>query len=240
VSLAIRNLQVDVPADDFEVTVAFWAGALGATPRHADGPFVHLDGVRSAIGVHLQRLDAGEAGYHLDLEADDVDAEVARLEGLGAKVLARPPSWAVLVGPAGLRFCVVAGDAPPDHLAAQQPDRAYLDAVFIDVPPDDAEVATRFWSDALGARVETAAGEGHTYTGLADVQGPAGDLDVEVQRIGAAPRFHVDVSADDVLAEAVRLEELGARRVAAIETWVTLADPAGNLLCVVPHQEEAT
>ena len=44
---------------------------------------------------------------HLDIESDDVDAEVARLEKLGAKRVEQVKTWWVLEAPTGQRFCVV-------------------------------------------------------------------------------------------------------------------------------------
>ena len=44
---------------------------------------------------------------HLDIETDDVPAEVARLENLGAKRVAEVHSWVVMEAPTGQRFCVV-------------------------------------------------------------------------------------------------------------------------------------
>ncbi|MFC4011418.1 VOC family protein [Nonomuraea purpurea] len=43
---------------------------------------------------------------HLDLRADDLDAEIARLTGLGATVLATYDDWVVLADPEGNEFCV--------------------------------------------------------------------------------------------------------------------------------------
>jgi hypothetical protein len=44
---------------------------------------------------------------HLDIETDDIDAEVSRLEALGAKKVQRVHSWWVMEAPTGQRFCVV-------------------------------------------------------------------------------------------------------------------------------------
>jgi len=44
---------------------------------------------------------------HLDIETDDLDAEVARLEALGARRLGFVQRWWVLEAPTGQRFCVV-------------------------------------------------------------------------------------------------------------------------------------
>jgi hypothetical protein len=72
---------------------------------------------------------------------------------------------------------------------------------------------------------------------LTDVRGPGGPMTIEVQAIDGPPRMHVDLSTPDVAAESARLEGLGATRIAAIDTWIVLADPVGNLLCVIPARE---
>lgn len=43
---------------------------------------------------------------HLDLRADDVDAEAARLIALGATELHRVRSWITLADPEGNEFCI--------------------------------------------------------------------------------------------------------------------------------------
>jgi hypothetical protein len=48
-----------------------------------------------------------ESRVHLDIEADDLDAEVKRLEALGAKRVAFVKRWWVMEAPTGHRFCVV-------------------------------------------------------------------------------------------------------------------------------------
>ena len=54
----------------------------------------------------VQRVDA-PARYHLDIETDDVDAEVDRLEALGAERVEKIETWWVMRDPAGLLFCVI-------------------------------------------------------------------------------------------------------------------------------------
>jgi hypothetical protein len=48
-----------------------------------------------------------ESRLHLDIESDDVDAEVKRLEALGARRVSQTRTWWVLEAPTGQRFCVV-------------------------------------------------------------------------------------------------------------------------------------
>ena len=44
---------------------------------------------------------------HLDIETDDIEAEVRRLEALGARRVRAVHSWWVMEAPTGQRFCVV-------------------------------------------------------------------------------------------------------------------------------------
>ena len=48
---------------------------------------------------------------HLDIETDDIEAEVRRLEKLGAKRIQAVHSWWVMEAPTGQRFCVVRADS---------------------------------------------------------------------------------------------------------------------------------
>ena len=44
---------------------------------------------------------------HLDLRAEDAVAELRRLTGLGARVVAELPHWTVLADPEGNEFCLL-------------------------------------------------------------------------------------------------------------------------------------
>jgi hypothetical protein len=44
---------------------------------------------------------------HLDIETDDIEAEVRRLETLGARRIQAVSTWWVMEAPTGQRFCVV-------------------------------------------------------------------------------------------------------------------------------------
>lgn len=48
---------------------------------------------------------------HVDIETDNVDAEVRRLEELGGQVVDRVEDWVVLRDPAGLPVCVIPVDS---------------------------------------------------------------------------------------------------------------------------------
>ena len=55
----------------------------------------------------MQRLGEGPARVHVDIHTDDLEAEVNRLERLGALRVERVHRWQVMRDPAGLVFCVV-------------------------------------------------------------------------------------------------------------------------------------
>ena len=56
--------------------------------------------------VEVQKVDH-PSRVHIDIEADNIDAEVARLEKLGAVRIAAIRDFVVLEAPTGQRFCVV-------------------------------------------------------------------------------------------------------------------------------------
>lgn len=61
--------------------------------------------------VEIQRVEH-ESRVHIDIETDDIAAEVVRLTKLGAKVLERLERWVVMEAPSGQRFCVVRAQRP--------------------------------------------------------------------------------------------------------------------------------
>jgi predicted enzyme related to lactoylglutathione lyase len=100
---------VDVPADTYDKSIAFWGGALGkpeAKPDDDDPDYADLGQPLERFGFMVQRVGA-PARVHLDIETDDIDAEVARLSALGATKVERVKTWVVMRDPAGLLFCVV-------------------------------------------------------------------------------------------------------------------------------------
>ena len=102
----ICAVLVDTSAGSHETVARFWSAALGrglsysAQERYATLPGPHLD-------CMVQRVEPGREGVHFDIETDDVDAEVRRLEKLGAKRVHQVKKWWVMEDPGGHRFCVV-------------------------------------------------------------------------------------------------------------------------------------
>jgi hypothetical protein len=99
----------------------FWSRALGLEldPRDPPGSrYVHLVGQPGPIRLTVQRVSS-PSGFHLDIETDDVEAEVARLEALGAVRKYKIETWWVMRAPTGHDFCVI---RPQSEDFARDPD----------------------------------------------------------------------------------------------------------------------
>ena len=98
---------IDCKADDLAAASAFWGAALGYELRATDDPrYVDLTVPIGQPAIIVQQVEH-ESRVHLDIETDDIDAEVARLEALGARRVAQIKTWWVMEAPTGQRFCVI-------------------------------------------------------------------------------------------------------------------------------------
>ena len=83
---------------------------LGVTPSapRLDRVLADLRGAASLPHVATQSI-GGDDGprFHLDIETDDLEAEIARLQGIGATVRTRYDDYAVMADPVGLLFCLL-------------------------------------------------------------------------------------------------------------------------------------
>jgi len=107
----LAGLAIDCQCDDLDAQADFWGAALGMAvlPRSLEAgeeTYRDLTPVGGQPYVILQQV-THPSRVHLDIEADDVEAEVKRLETLGAKRVAQVRDWWVLEAPSGHRFCVV-------------------------------------------------------------------------------------------------------------------------------------
>lgn len=106
----LANIVIDCRADDVEAAATFWSAALGWPCELETDPdethYRQLDTPSTGVSVLVQAVDH-PSRVHLDIETDDIDAEVKRLEGLGAKRIAHVKRWWVMEAPTGQRFCVV-------------------------------------------------------------------------------------------------------------------------------------
>ena len=101
---------IDCQTDDLTEAALFWSAALGRQADLSDDPatekYVRVGSGNEELIVLLQKVPHASR-VHLDIESDNIDAEVARLEALGAKRIEKIKSWWVMEAPTGHRFCVV-------------------------------------------------------------------------------------------------------------------------------------
>jgi predicted enzyme related to lactoylglutathione lyase len=106
----LAGFIIDCRTDDVDGAARFWSEALGMAAESLPGPegdkYVKLAVPGERLHVEVQAVEH-DSRVHLDIEADDVGAEVRRLEKLGAKRVNEVHTWVVMEAPTGQRFCVV-------------------------------------------------------------------------------------------------------------------------------------
>ncbi len=110
----LSNLVIDCQTEDVETAARFWAAALGRPVMPEEDPASPYRTLRTEEGelkLLVQAVDH-DSRVHLDIETDDVEAEVARLEALGATRVKKLHTWWVMQAPSGQRFCVVRPQRP--------------------------------------------------------------------------------------------------------------------------------
>lgn len=107
----LAGFIIDCRCAELGAAAQFWSAALGLAIRDPDqgglDRYAILEDAPGALNVEVQKVEH-ESRVHLDIETDDIDAEVQRLEALGARRIQfmRGRFW-VMEAPTGQRFCVV-------------------------------------------------------------------------------------------------------------------------------------
>ena len=110
------SLVIDCQTEDLTAAAKFWSQAPGKPVKEEDDPKYLLLETRTDEPIILLQKVVHPSRVHLDIESDDVDAEAARLERLGARRLEKIHTWWVMEAPTGHRFCVIRlqrGPLPP-------------------------------------------------------------------------------------------------------------------------------
>jgi catechol 2,3-dioxygenase-like lactoylglutathione lyase family enzyme len=101
---------IDCRTEDLDAAAGFWSAALGFRAESArearEALYRTLETPPDHPHIEVQQV-RHESRVHLDIESDDVEAEVRRLEKLGARRVDVVQSWCVMEAPTGQRFCVV-------------------------------------------------------------------------------------------------------------------------------------
>lgn len=107
----LAGFIIDCQGDDLAEAAGFWSAALGLPIADPDpgnrGRYAEFADAPGGLHVEVQSVEH-PSRVHLDIEADDIEAEVTRLEALGASRIAFVRArWWVMEAPTGHRFCVV-------------------------------------------------------------------------------------------------------------------------------------
>ena len=106
----VDQVCLDIPPEHHAAEVAFWRALTGWDFTDSVSPEfsrIHPPDDQPLRWL-LQRLDepGGDVTAHLDLAADDREAEAARHVALGATVTRVHEHWTVMTGPDGTTYCI--------------------------------------------------------------------------------------------------------------------------------------
>lgn len=104
----LGTVIIDCETDDLEREAHFWGAALGGkvVSPVPGGRYIDVRNDPSDPQVILQQVEH-PSRIHIDIETDDIEAEVKRLEGLGATVVEKMERWTVMQAPSKHRFCII-------------------------------------------------------------------------------------------------------------------------------------
>ena len=106
----LAGFIIDCETGELDAAAAFWSGVLGLPTGDAytegDAAYAELTNAPGDLQIEVQKV-RHPSRVHLDIESDDLDAEVARLEALGARRISFVKRWWVMEAPTGQRFCIV-------------------------------------------------------------------------------------------------------------------------------------
>src|ERR1700734_3297056 len=117
----LSGFIIDCQANDLDRAAEFWGAALGMSVRELPADegalYKRLEDSQHGLDIEVQKVSHA-SGVHLDIETDDIEAEVRRLEALGATRVQAVKTWWVMQAPTGQRFCVVQARASSPTFSA--------------------------------------------------------------------------------------------------------------------------
>lgn len=104
----LGTVIIDCQTDNLGRESEFWSTALGGKveQRSTEARYIDIQGDPADPHVILQKVEH-PSRIHIDIETDDIEAEVKRLEGLGATVVEKMERWTVMEAPSNHRFCII-------------------------------------------------------------------------------------------------------------------------------------
>jgi len=228
---------VDLTPEEFDRGVEFWQGVTGyalSPVRGEHDEFATLVPPDGDAHLRVQRLGDGPSRVHIDLHVTDPVAATDEAVALGATVVTRHPTYAVLMSPGGFEFCFerqpLSRPAPPADWGGGL--RSVVDQVCLDVPEPAYETEFGFWRTLTGWEEH----EIHAHPEFRRLIGPADrPLHLLVQRLEEQTgpvRAHFDLAASDQQTEVERHRALGASVAWFGDGWVVMTPPAGPAYCI--------
>jgi len=106
----LAGFIIDCKTNNLQEAAQFWGNALGMEvqklPDEEGDKYIKLIDNNTNLHIEVQSVEH-QSRVHLDIETDDIDAEVKRLEKLGANIVNYVNTWCVMQAPTGQKFCVV-------------------------------------------------------------------------------------------------------------------------------------
>ena len=107
----LAGFIIDCQTDDLDAATRFWSRALGLpigelSPEES-ATYAKLDDAPGDLHIEVQKV-THPSRVHMDIETDDIEAEIARLEKLGAQLQEGP-----ILARNGVRFAFLSA---PDEV----------------------------------------------------------------------------------------------------------------------------
>jgi predicted enzyme related to lactoylglutathione lyase len=111
----LGTVVIDCQTEQVDAAADFWSKALGWPSESLSDPndsnYRELETPLSEVKVLVQAV-SHPSRVHIDIETNNIEAEVQRLEKLGARRVSQIKRWWVMEAPTGQRFCVVRPQRP--------------------------------------------------------------------------------------------------------------------------------
>jgi predicted enzyme related to lactoylglutathione lyase len=253
----LRLTRITFAADDPASLARFWAAVLGYEAEGRGEGWAAVDVRDGGPELFFHRLPKSptiEAPVHLDVNVPDRQAEVERLVGLGAKIVATKTheyeagelkeTWTVMRDPEGNGFCVQAPDPRPSHpylgnvtFSCAEPRRVVGPFWARALEWPEQEIPADFLQTLRDAHVDV----DREFDAYYAIRGP----DTRMPRLffqrreksrPASHPIHLDLADGDREREVERLVAAGASivetKATSARTWTVLRDPEGTPFCV--------
>jgi hypothetical protein len=228
---------VDLAPDEFDRGVEFWRGVTGYALSPLRGELDEFATLVPPVGAaHLRvpRLGVGPSRVHLDLHVTDPAAATDDAVALGATVVIRHPTYAILTSPGGFEFCferqALSRPAPPADWGSGL--TSVVDQVCLDAPEPAYERELEFWRALTGWEERDVHAHPEFRRLIRPVDQPLQLLFQRLEEQTGPVRAHFDLAASDQQTEVERHRALGAHVAWFGDGWVVMRPPVGPAYCI--------